>query len=956
MRCEELVILLPCHSLEDFPLHAEGDRAEGLLAAWSAPWHPQLIAAAGKVPRWYRGDTPPENLEGRFMVVPEVSEFMLDHDWIERARSAGAVVVQGLVYRDDIVAALLDGLASTDGNEGAPPVTGPVDPDLARDFLALGFGYLLVELLTRQMRYMSNLDEASLASEVIAAARAAVAGEADAAREKLHSAFDVLLEARERFYPVDCYLLDLTLVAESTMGATLRQELARRSPLNLVVAPRLLDEMSNAEPDSLAALKAAMQEGRATVCSSDYAEAELPLLSAESCYAQLARGATTFSHHLGKRPTVFARRSFGLSTALPQLLSRFDFDGALHMALDNGQFPRGEQSKIRWEGVDGTTLDTLARLPLDARGAEEFLALPARLGNAMDHDHVASVMFAHWPGLASPWYDDLRRITSYVPVLGKFITLDEYLRQTDSASRLTKFTSDQYRAPYLKQAVSEGRTDSISRLSRHVARRAAIDAAATLETLGTLLHAKSSPGSRSAGDLLSRLETDFGDEAVRQPVANRVEIDAEINAVLPCVTERFVSAVTSSAAVAGSTAPAGYVAVNPLSWSRRVLIETGSQETSQRYRSVKVAPLGFAWVDAKADTTLPKRSGFFQRRATVETIAAENVLRNEHLRVTIDEATGGIRSFWAGKFRGNRLSQQLACRRPPPKPKPGDVWRDPDQTATYSHMIAESVEVTSAGPPYGEITSRGRIVDSDDATLARFEQRVGLVTGAAMVTVDVTLDTDDELSDDPWNAYFAARFAWPDADVELLRNLTLGSEPTTAKRIESPLFLDLRFDAARTTILTGGLPYHRRIGDRMLDTLLVVKGEQARRFRLGIGAELDYPIREATELMTPCSWAAREERPKVVSGWLFHVDARNVITTNWEPLVEEGRVVGFRARLLETAGRSGHAALRTYRKAESARQVNFLGQTLSSLRVEGDTIHIDFGRREWVQIEARWQD
>ena len=47
MKYEELIILLPCHSLEDFPLYHEGEEAQGLLANWVALWHPALVAAAG---------------------------------------------------------------------------------------------------------------------------------------------------------------------------------------------------------------------------------------------------------------------------------------------------------------------------------------------------------------------------------------------------------------------------------------------------------------------------------------------------------------------------------------------------------------------------------------------------------------------------------------------------------------------------------------------------------------------------------------------------------------------------------------------------------------------------------------------------------------------------------------------------------------------------------------------
>ena len=50
MTYRESYILLPCHSLEDFPLHHEGDDAAGLLAAWTALWHPALLAATGAGP------------------------------------------------------------------------------------------------------------------------------------------------------------------------------------------------------------------------------------------------------------------------------------------------------------------------------------------------------------------------------------------------------------------------------------------------------------------------------------------------------------------------------------------------------------------------------------------------------------------------------------------------------------------------------------------------------------------------------------------------------------------------------------------------------------------------------------------------------------------------------------------------------------------------------------------
>jgi alpha-mannosidase len=63
MKYEDLLILLPCHSLEDFPTHHSGDEAAGLLAGWSALWHPALIASTQKMPSWFRADSPPDAYE-----------------------------------------------------------------------------------------------------------------------------------------------------------------------------------------------------------------------------------------------------------------------------------------------------------------------------------------------------------------------------------------------------------------------------------------------------------------------------------------------------------------------------------------------------------------------------------------------------------------------------------------------------------------------------------------------------------------------------------------------------------------------------------------------------------------------------------------------------------------------------------------------------------------------------
>ena len=85
MKFTDLTVLLPCHSLEDFPVYHEGPVADQLLSAWCALWHPALVASAGAVPNWHRVDVPPETLAGRLITLPP---FCLDRAAGRLRRSA----------------------------------------------------------------------------------------------------------------------------------------------------------------------------------------------------------------------------------------------------------------------------------------------------------------------------------------------------------------------------------------------------------------------------------------------------------------------------------------------------------------------------------------------------------------------------------------------------------------------------------------------------------------------------------------------------------------------------------------------------------------------------------------------------------------------------------------------------------------------------------------------------
>ncbi|HJT34442.1 MAG TPA: hypothetical protein VJ783_20590, partial [Pirellulales bacterium] len=802
----ELAILLPCHSLEDFPVYQEGQEAEGLLSAWSALWHPALLAAAGRLPTWYRADNPPDEVAGRLYIVPPPSEPLLLAGWANRAADGGAVVVRKLHRRQEMLAAALAGCDEPK----------QVDVALAADFLALGLCHLLVELLTRQMRYMSNVDEIHLRDQAVAAAQAAVAGNADAARDKLRACFEVLTEARERFYPVEAYLIDLVLTASTTLGAGLRRELAEPTPKSLLLSGRLLDEMATSQPDTLSALRAAIEQGAVSIAGGEFDEGELALAPIESVVAELRRGAETYQRLLGQNVTVFGRRRYGLSPLLPGVLAWAGYTGALHFTLDEGQFPRGGQGKTRWEGLGASAIDALGRLPLDANTAESLLTYPRRMGETMDADHVATLVFAHWPGQVSPFFEDLRRTASYAPVLGRFITLSDYFQQTDRPGELTRFRADQYRAPYLRQAIIKEEADPLSRLIDLHWRSARAVSVEALAMLVDLLGGGREPTKPlSEGDALPQRERwamptlhSVGQllAEARLPIATGADPASDLDAQLDRCFATTAEALAQRLAAKGD----GCLVLNSQPFARRTGIclpalaappdvagpVVAAQQSADCTRAVvDLPPMGFAWIgpggakssSASPSSALGPRKTVFSR-SEKRPSDKEPTIRNDLLQVVVSPQTGGIRSIHEIGRRGNLLSQQLAFRLPAPRPKPGEIWRDPDQQAIYSTMLAESVEVTEAGSAYSQIVSRGRLIDETGERVTGFTQRIELWRGSRVVGLEIELDDPREPRADPWNSYYASRFAWGDESAELRRSVGLASQLTDARNIEAPYF------------------------------------------------------------------------------------------------------------------------------------------------------------------------
>ena len=753
MKYDDLLVLIPCHSLEDFPTELGEDAASGLLNAFAVVWHPQLLAAAGVMPSWQRADDPPESVKNRLVIVPTACEGWVPCDWTERMRNAGGVVVSGISDRQEMLEAALQPLLETVEADAPPDAAKSedrptVDPNLAADFCALGTCYLQIELLTRLMHHYASLDEVHIQREAVAAAEAALAGDAEAARSRLAACFESLLEARERFYPVDCYLIDMCLLIPRLADDCFQRLIESAEAANILVSAGDLQEIGTDKPELLSQLRQACESGTIDVCGGEYREGPFPLVPVESALREFQTGVETYLRLLGAVPKTWGRRRFGLATQLPQILAKYGYHSAIHVALDDGIYPDAEQSKIRWEGSDGTVLDAVTRIPLAADSATSFLRFASRMAESMQEDQVAAVLFARWPEVKTPWFEDLRRIHKYAPVLGTFTTFDNFFEHTEVPGRLSRYEPQEYLTPSLYYSVALQEADPISRYADHVLRRHQFDAACWCASVARLLVGEAA-GRENFAKLEGELEQ-AGPDATPD----------ERSAVQPSLQEFGLAAARQLADVVlqRTERQPGFLVLNPLSFSRRVSVElpdlnappkTGDAvkavqfDDTRRVVTLDVPGAGYVWIpdgDEPAPGPTPEADNR-QPTAGPAGMIADGIIRNEFFEVHINEATGGIARIKGHGRKPNRLSQQLAYRFP--RDRTFQTDEQEEVTTDYSEMRCRSFEVTCDGPSLGEVIATGEIVDQQhDRRLAGFRQTVRVWRGRPVVEIDVELDIE----------------------------------------------------------------------------------------------------------------------------------------------------------------------------------------------------------------------
>ena len=949
-----LITLVPYEG-EEPPHNVSEQMARAVWCAVSAPWHPALLARSLGLPRIESVDSPSSPGPKEIRIITEGFGDRLPAGYRTQAEDAGALLLDSGTDRTELIGWLAERMGAElaeNSIETEPKTT------VSRDFLAMGTVRWMLGNLTVAMGHSESVDRESLWRELRAGAHAWRSGDTPSAVNRLRAGFEVLTQARERFYPVDAYVLDLCLLDPGMDGGVLAEPLETPVAITFVAPAQAIEKQSAVDPEHLAALRQAITDGWADVAGGTYSESEDPLLPFESIIWQFRHGADVYRSHLDDRNVeTFARRRFGLFLQLPQIAKRFGIRYGVHVAFDAGRFPVRPETKRLWESPDGSSLESLMRPPLAADREAQGWVLPWRMGLTMRDDHVAAVPLVHWPTPVSGWYQDLRRVSTYSPVLGRWTTLNDFFHLTDRPYETFRPEPDSYATPYLSQAVARRVTDPVSHIVRHHRLRARFDGARTIQALArALTSASGSPDAEfdAAGEpptldqIETKIETGLANDAI-----------PAMDLALPYWAEALTRRIVGAGASSGSKRP-GYLVLNPVGVARRAAVllpeaaldlrPEGPLRSAQFtdegvYGVVDLPAFGYAWVPAETD---PGRAP-----ATSAGLSAKGrQLRNESIAIEVDATTGGLRSIAAVGEETPRLGQQLVLA--------GLV--DGSGKAINSQMRCDSFEIDYGGPTLVQGTATGGLIDPRQGNrVASFVQRFRLWAGRPILEIDVSLkDLDPAWAEhvarsDPWSVYLACRWAWPDSNAMLRRTVMWAPELTEADRPETPDALDLSTRTQRTAILFGGLPYHRKHGSRMLDTLLIAGSESCRSFSMGVVLDLEHPFHAAQEMIGPAVLVPTMEGPPAlgITGWLAQLDHKGVVISRVEYTENAGdRGWGLVFHLLETTGLSCRCRLRLFRDPTWARQVDFLGETIIDLSVEGDGVRVDLTPHEMARIEV----
>jgi hypothetical protein len=144
----------------------------------------------------------------------------------------------------------------------------------------------------------------------------------------------------------------------------------------------------------------------------------------------------------------------------------------------------------------------------------------------------------------------------------------------------------------------------------------------------------------------------------------------------------------------------------------------------------------------------------------------------------------------------------------------------------------------------------------------------------------------------------------------------------------------------------------------MLDVILLPEGEKCRAFDLALALDREHPMQTALGMVTPPVLVPTAKGPPHVgaAGWLFHLDATNLLLTGLRPVArgEKGFADAVTVRLLECGAYGGQADLRCPRDPRRALLVDAQGENSVEATTQGDAASFEVLPGDLVNLLVEW--
>ncbi|MEM6467920.1 MAG: hypothetical protein AAF802_00015 [Planctomycetota bacterium] len=890
---DECSILIPSSTLEDLPTGLSAADARSLLAGWTVLWHPRLLARTGQSPTWYRADSPPPPDGKRVVTVPAPAREQVPAEFRRKCETNPACSWVEGASRTEMLDAL--GLPIDEAGNPTDPSLGPIHFESRtieiNDFFAAGYLILQIQIMTRRLRYTSNLDELYLQSRIVAAANAFVAREASECAEAMHDVFDCLSEERDHYFSSDPHLIDLTLLTPQVLDRAieggwderLRQHVGGGdegngvlpTPANLLIDSTVANAINETtQSDVLARLRAlvALPEigwagggvpsshdaAKQNESDADHAVVAMGLCTQNEAGVMLRRSQHAVSNMIGEPPAVFGQLTGHVPSDLIGLLSKAGYKGVIPIDFLNGT-GFGDESKVKL-GNDGDEIEALVAKPIDAADDSAFLTIGAELGEAIDGGEVATGLFVHWPDRSCDGFGDLQRATSWCVALGKFWTLDRYFVDGER--------------PY-----HTGSVDAVSKQSVTSVVEAIQSSSTTLQQLASSFCTTVRSETDTVACGIAKLANP---KLLHQPLESD---DATVAAAL---------GVEKSSREATEPKPNQAVIFNPHAVAVRENVTIFDGAPSKRADFVfatspaaghdsqgsceatfDIPAFGIGHVGAS--DRLPKQRLLQRLLKRGGSIAENGVLRNQFMAVSLSDESGSIAGVYSAS-RGNRFSMRLIR---------GASSQSASDPQSSIEMICAERQILQGDPATGRIRVAGELIESD-TRVATYELDYTLRRGSRIMTVcgSITPLTGSGISGDSdqadfWSDAISWRFAVAEESAIFRPLVRDRVQSSPIRQMAAPLGV-LIDEAEKQTLVCGhGLPLFRRVGARFLD-MPIGTLQEASRFQLSLAFDAPQPVALARSLLAgPKLFPQRVAEPRSDQAWLVHCSAKDVVITNW---------------------------------------------------------------------------